>query len=668
MRKQILQMPSELEIIGWTSQGLRCPDHMLDFQRREDECFSVSLIQMPNGTGKTTTLKLLRAALCGAPEDGQWTPETVRQLAKRDGAERGEFALRLRYNGRRVTIVLHFDFEEGIVHYSTTVGSGLRDGFEPPRELRRFFTPDFVRFFVFDGELAEQLLDRSYTNAQRAIEDLFQLDVLDRMTRAVDDYWDNQMSGRSATEATGLTRRRNRVTKLRKRLERLRKEREQLAGTLERSRSELLAKKQRLERDLKDQQEFGARVATAQAAANGAKEDVKRISAEVLAGYREPHALSVQFALEMLTLKENLDRVKLPESTAREFFEELAMENECVCGRPLDEGTRHSIRSRASKYLSSDSVALLNALKGEVGSAIGKNLETAAGRLQESVLRLEDGIKCEIDTANELDDVQRDGIARSPELESARDDVEALERRVNSLEDKLEQYDDPTDTAGDDQVFGIGVLERRYSDAERKLAEITHTLTLRAKRDVLKKILTRARELARSSISEEVCNQTNERIAVLMPDNSIRVQSIARSLVLEDQEGGSVGETLSIGYAFLATLFEGGDHRLPFVVDSPANPIDLRVRAKVAELIPRLTPQFIAFTISSEREGFLKPLESVVGDGIQYITLFRSGSSTLEDRLSSVDKVTRTKDGVLVQDADFFWGFHLDQEAASDAI
>ena len=71
-----------------------------------------------------------------------------------------------------------------------------------------------------------------------------------------------------------------------------------------------------------------------------------------------------------------------------------------------------------------------------------------------------------------------------------------------------------------------------------------------------------------------------------MPDNRIRVQSIERCLVLEGQEGGSVGETLSVAYAFLATLFEGSDHQLPFVVDSPANPIDLRVRAKVAELIP----------------------------------------------------------------------------------
>ena len=68
-----------------------------------------------------------------------------------------------------------------------------------------------------------------------------------------------------------------------------------------------------------------------------------------------------------------------------------------------------------------------------------------------------------------------------------------------------------------------------------------------------------------------------------------------------------------MGYAFLATLFNRTEHQLPFVVDSPANPIDLRVRARVAELIPRLSNQFIAFTISSERQGFLPGLEQAAG-------------------------------------------------------
>ena len=620
-------MASELLILGWRADGLRCPDHVVDFQRRANECFPISLIQMPNGTGKTTTLKLLRAALCGAPEEGEWTPDAVRQLAKRGSGESGQFAVSLLYDGRRMTIVLRFDFDAGRVQYSTTVGSGLREGFDPPRELRRFLTKRFVRFFVFDGELAEQLLDRKYTDAESAIESLFQLNIVDNMSGAVERYWQHQTSGRIATEDRGLTRRRNRVEKLRARLAKLQQDREGLGKEHQRLSEDLQAKRRRFDHELKEHQEFGARLATAQAAAERATETVRQLSADVLAKFREPHALAAQFAGEMLDLKENLDRAKLPESTAREFFEELSGEDECVCGRPLDKEAREAIRHRANRYLSTDSVALLNTLKGEVGSAVGGDPAAAAGRLQDAVGRLAESVKAEMDALNTADDVEREGISRNPELEREKTELEALSGTLERLRERLDRYKDPSDSAGDDETFGIAVLERRHADAERKLAEITHTLELREKRNVLTRILARTRELARASISEEVCLRANERISNLMPDNGIRIQSIERCLVLDGQEGGSVGETLSVAYAFLATLFEGRDRKLPFVVDSPANPIDLRVKTKVAELIPHLGPQFIAFTISSERDGFLGPLESIAGSDIQYITLFRVDSS-----------------------------------------
>lgn len=656
-------MASELKLLGWRAEGLRCPDHAIDFQRRENQCFPISLIQMPNGTGKTTTLKLLRAALCGVPDEGEWTPDAVRQLAKRDSGESGRFTLSLLYNERRMTIALRFDFDTGRVQYTTTVGDGLQEGFRPPRELRRFFSEQFVRFFVFDGELAEQLLDHKHTDAESAIENLFQLSVVGSMSRAVERYWQDQTRGRNATEDKGLTRRRNRVDKLRARLSTLRQEREELRREDRRLSEESQARRMRFDHELKEQEEFGARVTDAEVAAERATQAVRQLSADVLRKFREPHALAAQFGEEMLALKENLDRAKLPESTAREFFEELSQEDDCVCGRPLDEEGRKAIRLRANRYLSTDSVALLNTLKGEVGSAVGGEPAAAAVQLQDTVGQLTDSVKAEMEALNTVDDIRREEISRNPELEHEKEKLEALDGRIADLRDRLHRYDDPTDSAGDDETFGIAVIERRYRDAERKLAEITHTLELRAKRNVLTRILSRTRELARSSISEGVCVQTNQRISKLMPDNRLRVQSIERCLVLEGQEGGSVGETLSVAYAFLATLFEGSDHKLPFVVDSPANPIDLRVRTKVAELIPHLGPQFIAFTISSEREGFLGPLESIAGNNIQYMTLFRAGSSKTGRDAVSTDRVVETEDGVLVQDPDFFRSFHVDREA-----
>ena len=52
----------KFNIIEWKSVGLRCPDFNIKISKN-DKTFP-SFIQMPNGTGKTTTLSLLKRSSC----------------------------------------------------------------------------------------------------------------------------------------------------------------------------------------------------------------------------------------------------------------------------------------------------------------------------------------------------------------------------------------------------------------------------------------------------------------------------------------------------------------------------------------------------------------------------------------------------------------------------
>src|SRR5690554_1560113 len=130
-------MPAIMRLLGWKSQGLRCPDHEINCADQDGIPYSVCLIQMPNGTGKTTTLALLRAALSGSATN--WDPHTISEFRKKDSSdENGYFEVRLSLNGRRATIITEFDFENSRVSYKTTHGPGRRDGFHPPSDFRRF--------------------------------------------------------------------------------------------------------------------------------------------------------------------------------------------------------------------------------------------------------------------------------------------------------------------------------------------------------------------------------------------------------------------------------------------------------------------------------------------------------------------------------------------------
>lgn len=659
-------MAATMRVVKWKSEGLRCPDHEINCCDASGIPNKITLVQMPNGTGKTTTLSLLRAALSGSAHSEAWDRNRVNEFRKRnDGRPKlGQFEVTLLLNGRRTTITMDFDFDRGVVTYKTTSGSGQRPGFNPPIEFRRFLNADFVNFFVFDGELAQRLLDRSHTNAEAAVETLFQVNTFSVLKQRVKEYWTQQTEKDSATEDRGLSRRENKVANLEARLASLKKSRRELDAKKGALATQLRGQEDAYLLEIKKDETLSENINRATIKAERLKAAVREEASMVLDAMRDPHAVSAVFASAISSLKSGLDRVKLPDSAAREFFNELADEADCVCGRPIDEHVKAAIRSRAAQYLASDDVMFLNSLKTAVSEAVGAAPESAEQILKAKIADLEEIVGEERELINVLDGFRLEAEQSDPAVQRAKEEIDSLKSSLHGVEEELEKFYSKDQQQGTDNTFGIDVLEKRLKDAERKLAEITRTIELKAKRDVLIGILEDAHHRARTAITSEICEQTNQRIQELLPHNSIAIERIDRSLVLENQEGGSVGETLSIAYAFLSTLFNRSEHQLPFVVDSPAGPIDLAVRPKIGDLIPRLTEQFIAFTISSERERFIPRLKAASGHDLQFLTLFRKGPAELQRLARASADCTETADGFIVSGESFFNDFQLDEEVA----
>ena len=148
-----------IDLTGWSSKGLRCPDVTVNLLRNGNVP-PVSLIQMPNGTGKTTTLELLKAALDG--EADEWGADRVRSYKRpRQEEQKGDFVVNLLVDGRPLSFDLTLYYAEGHARYRTsTPGSGgVVAGWKPPPNVRRFLSREFISLFVFDGEFADRLLD-----------------------------------------------------------------------------------------------------------------------------------------------------------------------------------------------------------------------------------------------------------------------------------------------------------------------------------------------------------------------------------------------------------------------------------------------------------------------------------------------------------------------------
>lgn len=665
-------MATILRILGWKAEGLRCPDHEIDCCDANGKPFEVSLIQMPNGTGKTTTLSLLRAALSGAGGGGSWDTAKVREYRKKGSVSpTGTFTLRLALNDKRLTITLDFDFQAGRIEYRTTFGSGQESGFRPPLDLRRFMSEDFVNFFVFDGELAENLLSKRHTDAEVAVESLFQVHLLQRMAGKVMEYWEDKTRDVTAKDDRGYTRRKNLLDKWRRRLEALEQQKGELEQSIKATSGQLDRQKKRYDQEIAKEERRGQEIRVAE---NNVKDLERRVddnAQTVLDEMRGPHALSQVFANEMFELKTGLDRVKLPESAAREFFEELADESECVCGREIDDDVRTVIRARAQRYLGSDDVSLLNMMKTSIADAVGDSRERPATDLMRNIGGLSNLVDQLNSAKNELDLLHQAAERSDPEVMKAKQEIDLLQKKLSDFEDDLEKFNgrdeklhaDLIRKTDPDRVFSIQSVREAVQLLEDEFAEVTKTLDLREKRDALRAILEAAHRKSRAALVAEIRDEANKKIEQLMPFNNIRIDEIDRCLNLRGQSGGSVGETLSVGYAFLSTLFNRAEqHELPFVVDSPANPIDLDIRSKIGELVPKLTGQFIAFMISSEREKFLASLKKASPKPIRYMTLFRKGATPHETKAKGYVSCVTTADGYLVADEQFFNDFQLDAE------
>lgn len=656
-------MTTKVRMLGWSAKGLRCPDYSVSFERANGGIYPVSLIQMPNGTGKTTTLHLLRTVLSGAAEIEIWDAKKVRSYQKkRNPKSNGEFKVTLESNGQRVTLSLLFDFDEGTVKYSSTIGKGKDSGFRIPRECRDFFNPDFINFFIFDGELAHDLLNPDFTNAEKVIKCLYKLRHFNGIINVIDEYWKKTVEASKVSDVKGLTRRQNRVTLLSQRIDKLSKNRLKLENDLSKAKNDLALLTGKYEDKIREKDYYRKEYEQKRDLLDNAVKDVDILTQQLLKKVRSPHILSAFFAEDILSFKNNLDKVKLPESTAKEFFEELANEPFCVCGRPLDEEHRNIVRENAANYLGSEEMALLNNIKSEIAAQIGINPKEHEAEFKDLLEKYRKAIQNRIKAQTDLSAVEESLTEGDSDLQDAKNRIDDLKNQCQSISEEIRKFDDRDESQSDENTFGVDILKKRLEDAKQKLATITQTVEIKQKTEILKSILVRALSLSQSEIADTLKNEANDRIKILLPNNDIRILKVEKALYLEGQDAGSVGETLSVAYAFMATLFNNTERQLPFIVDSPANAIDLKVRVEVAQLIPKLTDQFIAFTISSEREGFIAPLEKACDGDVQYITLFRKGDISLEDQAKEYGKAEYTDDGIYVREREFFYKFHKDSE------
>lgn len=653
----------KITIDGWKSQGLRCPDVSVNLLSG-DQHKKVSLIQMPNGTGKTTTLKLIRSSLTG--EAQTWDRNEISELRslKTPDISSGKFLLELSVDGKPLVFESLIDFVEGKVKYKTSspLLGGVVDGWSPPTQIKRFLEEKFVSLFIFDGEFAANLLDPRKTKATEAIETLSQLDLLDEIVSEAENLWDKQRREVAGTSVSFLNTLKEREKKLKHQLSELEKLRKKLKANNDLYEQELNRINTQIEDKIGENENIKAERERLLQLKNTAESLLKQALESYMHELRFPHQLYSGFTKNLEDFKYSLDKAKLPQRSSKQFFIELAEDKTCVCGRPIGPNEKSHILNNSEYYLSEDISTVLNMLKEDIKQYSTKrdneeSIDTIESRLKDAYSEHHKSVthfnKNELKIRN-LQDKAYDTLLNE------RDKFTSDLRDNQNL---LKQINLPFKNTDDENTLSINSLEIQLKDTQGRIAEVTDTVELRERVNILKNIASNAKAIAKEALHKQLIAECNERLSKVLVNSPLQIEDIDNHIKLKGQAAGSVGQTLAVAYIFLTVALHRGSHQFPLVVDSPAGSLEELVRSEVGKVIPELCEQFISFIIDTEKLGFVPALESASKNSISFSTIFRLNETS--NRLlqsTPTNDVQISGDSVLVNGKDFFVKFTLAQE------
>ncbi|KVK54332.1 hypothetical protein BCY90_15605 [Agrobacterium deltaense] len=630
-------------IRGWKTRNLRGGLRHLDIDLGEAPN-RWSLIQMPNGMGKTTTMSLLRKLL----SNDAIGPAEVLDLRADDQVEEGSFELQLIVDDRPFRLGIDFDFRTGNTSRYTVRAESRDGGRVPgralPTELSDLLTTQLAEMFIFNGELAKQIRDMNGQTADNAIKSLYRLGQIASLKASVTQIVEVEQlraaAMTTAKEDRGVNRLKNSRDEALRANTRLTSEERTLATQRSAARKRAEELEAAIKEHLAENDDYRDRLTALTAQQEALTQDTHFLSGQALALLRRPPHVHPRLLARLTNLGGRLFELKLPETISSEFFQDLAKQERCVCGRPLGHDEKEHIRTESSRYLAQDQISIINQMKLALRET-DADTNRFASTIEELRTKLlsRQRLKANRDRL-EMESIEN-GDAILADLHKQRDDV--IER-LSRLDHQYERL--TTKDSGRQRELrltwetNLSLCKAELKDRDNKYNTALNTRRFNQKADVMKALITDFETRSLTRLRERVRRLTNEKLLQIARTELLEVTRIAGGLAmaspgLHEKKELSEGQSLSVAYAFLTSLLSDAPYSLPFVVDSPVVSLDNSNRREVGDLIPGLFDQMIMFVISSERDGFAESFYRR-GNDVRYLTISRlEGQVRIEEGITA---------------------------------
>ena len=580
-----------------------------------------NFIMMANGTGKTTTMSLIKGVFDGTANN--WDSSTVKTYAPTTvSSNNGEFSIKVKFDEKIYQYFIVLDYAAGTARIETAaMPKGRENGRILPESIKTIFTEEFVKRFVFDGEQAEKSMDSKFDEAEQTIKYLYRLDKLDDILSAnqkiLSEIQNTEGGGRNGSESalSNLRTRRDKIEHTIKVLEFKASDYKKRIEKYEAEKADKISQRNEIDKKYKDLNEEKNNINTE---IENNKKDISAQIAEIMRLTKSPYLISESLCNRMRELGLSMTKLKLPKNTSKDFFTELAHSEKCVCDRCIGEKEKEAILRNAERYLGSNQQSVLNTIKSSISSCeYDSSLSEAFEKLSE--LQKQSNILNNRFKDNE-EKLIKAGGDKAADLQSEIDkligEIAACKKSLNVIEAK----NDPYETLTEDN--NLPLAKEALEELEKRIASATNTNRALRRKEIVEELVNQIKQETTKSLKAEIVRKTNEKLKSVITDDKIEIESIDKYIKLKDRAGASEGQTLGIAYCFLGTLFEDAELQFPFIIDSPTGKMDFAKRQAVADIIPNVFNQMIAFVQSAEVERFADRFYS--NPDSQYITIIAS--------------------------------------------
>lgn len=597
---------------------------------------NVTVVHGANGSGKTTLLNAFTWLFYD--EVTLPKPERVvstRALAEVDPGETVDVGgeLVFDHDGTRYTFsrVQTFERDRGEELVGTQVDEELSmeyvDEFgntktrgNPSVSIKQILPERLREVFFFDGETIDKMVTEDQDRVQEAIRNIMGLEILERAERHLDHVrkeFQSEMNEHGSDEMQELLAEQEEIED---EIERLEDELSNTRESKEQTEAELAEVERRLE-ERKESKQLQQRRERLEDKHDAKESEIADKNAEIGERIAEegqlPFALpAVEQTAEMLNDKRQSGEI--PSEIKETLVDDLLAEDECICGRPLPDGSepRQNVTAYRERAGSSDLEEKAMQIAGRL-SELASSQESFYSDLDKMMAARSDLRDEERQLSEKIDEI-------GEKLKND-EDIRKLEERRERLEEQSDEY---TQEIGqkqgqiEEKQADLSDVEARINEAEEenKLSEQARRRMQTAQylRDRIVQIYEGAQNKVRQSVNDRV-NDIYQ--GILTKDYFIRVNEEYKLEFRQAVKGNpdqtvpvSTGERQVASLSFVASLvslareryeseqdsayFSGGIY--PVVMDSPFGALDPEYQEEVSRMVPEMSDQVVVMLTDSQ--------------------------------------------------------------------